>query len=97
MSKNTAVKTISRKDIAHALGLSQPTMTDAAAAAAVDDMLSAISANLNAGHRVELRGFGSWKVKETKARTGRNPKTGDPVEIPARKKVTFKYHGPAPK
>ena len=35
-------------------------------------------------------GFGEWSVKETAARTGRNPKTGEPIEIAAGRKVVFK-------
>jgi len=40
--------------------------------------------------RIELRNFGVFECKERKARIGRNPKTGDPVDIPARFVVTFK-------
>tara|TARA_Y100000739_G_scaffold221334_1_gene221711 strand:+ start:534 stop:824 length:291 start_codon:yes stop_codon:yes gene_type:complete len=40
------------------------------------------------GDRVELRGFGAFSVKERKARRGRNPKTGEPVEV-ANKHVPF--------
>ena len=40
-----------------------------------------ISSALEKGERVELRGFGAFSVKERKARTGRNPRTGEPVEV----------------
>lgn len=40
--------------------------------------------------KVPVAGVGTFHIKETKARTGRNPSTGAPIEIPARKKVTFK-------
>jgi len=40
--------------------------------------------------RMELRGFGVFFVLETPARVGRNPKTGEPVDIPAQKHVRFK-------
>jgi|SaaInlV_120m_DNA_4_1040238.scaffolds.fasta_scaffold01438_5 integration host factor subunit beta len=40
--------------------------------------------------RIEIRGFGSFSVHERKARTGRNPKTGDPVEVPAKYVAHFK-------
>ena len=42
------------------------------------------------GARVVLPGFGGFAVAETAARTARNPKTGEPVEIPAKRKVRFK-------
>lgn len=44
---------------------------------------------LTNGGEVSLVSMGKFKVKETKARTGRNPKTGETVLIPARRKVTF--------
>ena len=40
-----------------------------------------ISSALAKGERVELRGFGAFSVKERKARIGRNPRTGEPVEV----------------
>lgn len=42
------------------------------------------------GHEVVMRGFGTFKAKPVPARTGRNPQTGAPVEIPEHIKVTFK-------
>jgi nucleoid DNA-binding protein len=42
------------------------------------------------GEKVELRNFGVFKVKERKARFGRNPRTGDTVPVPPRKVVVFK-------
>jgi len=45
---------------------------------------------LSKGETVELRNFGIFKVKSRKPRIGRNPKTGETVEIPAKKTVTFK-------
>ena len=39
---------------------------------------------------IELRNFGVFKVKERKARTGRNPRTGETVAVPPKKVVTFK-------
>jgi integration host factor subunit beta len=45
---------------------------------------------LNRGEKIELRGFGSFGVRQREARRGRNPKTGAPVDIPARRVVYFK-------
>ena len=42
------------------------------------------------GHEVVMRGFGTFKAKPVPARTGRNPQTGAPVEIPEHIKVVFK-------
>jgi integration host factor subunit beta len=42
------------------------------------------------GDRIEIRGFGSWYVKEYKSYTGRNPKTGTSVQVPEKKLPFFK-------
>ena len=53
--------------------------------AAVTAALDVISAALAEGDEVRLVGFGTFEVKKRAARTGRNPKTKEPVEIPASK------------
>ena len=45
---------------------------------------------LNRGEKIELRGFGSFRVRQRDARRGRNPKTGAPVDIPAKRVPYFK-------
>jgi integration host factor subunit beta len=45
---------------------------------------------LRSGDKVELRGFGSFNTRERRARTGRNPKTGAAVKVPAKRIVFFK-------
>jgi integration host factor subunit beta len=47
----------------------------------VDAILDTITDALTRGHRVELRGFGTFAVKKRRARTGRNPRTGAPVAM----------------
>ena len=49
-----------------------------------------ISEALAQGHRVELRGFGAFSVKERDARVGRNPRTGDAVQVSAKRIPFFK-------
>src|SRR3954453_2868137 len=56
----------------------------------VDSLVAEVSKALASGERVDLRGFGSFVPKETKARQGRNPKTGEPIQIAAKKTVAFK-------
>lgn len=58
--------------------------------AAVSAALDAVSAALAQGEEVRLVGFGTFEVKKRAARTGRNPKTKEPVEIPASKVPAFK-------
>jgi nucleoid DNA-binding protein len=56
----------------------------------VDSLLREIGKVLRSGERVDLRGFGSFAVKDKKARQGRNPKTGETIQIAARRAATFK-------
>ena len=58
--------------------------------AAVNAALEAISAALQDGDKVQLVGFGSFEVKKRAARTGRNPRTKEVVEIPASQVPVFK-------
>ncbi len=59
-------------------------------AEAVDEFLTAIKTALQKGNHIEIRGFGTFKVKERKARTARNPRTGYPVPLPSRMVPIFK-------
>lgn len=58
--------------------------------AAVSAMLEVITDALCDGDKVQLVGFGSFEVKKREARVGRNPKTKEPIEIPATKVPVFK-------
>ncbi len=62
----------------------------AAAAAAIDAVLSGITDALKKGDEVRLVGFGTFSVKERAAGTGRNPATGEEIKIPASKSARFK-------
>lgn len=62
----------------------------AAAARAVDAVIDAINTGLKKDGVVQLIGFGTFAVKERKARTGRNPATGEQIKIKASKSVSFK-------
>ena len=57
---------------------------------AVKTILDAMSDALARGHRIEIRGFGSFQVKVREARDGRNPKTGEKVTIRTKKLPFFK-------
>ena len=65
-------------------------ISKAAATRAVDTVLESITTTLKNGEQVALIGFGTFSVKERAARTGRNPRTGEPLEIPAAKVPSFK-------
>jgi DNA-binding protein HU-beta len=65
-------------------------ITKKQSAAAVDAMIGAIKKALAKGDKVSLVGFGSFSVKKRAAREGRNPRTGKPLKIPAKKVPVFK-------
>lgn len=62
----------------------------AQAARAVDAMIDVISRTLRGGDQVTIVGFGTFLVRERDARTGRNPRTGETINIPASKMPSFK-------
>ncbi|MDG5498854.1 integration host factor subunit beta [Marinobacter sp. BGYM27] len=57
---------------------------------AVKTIIEHMSQSLAEGHRIEIRGFGSFSLHHRAARTGRNPKTGDSVKLPAKFVPHFK-------
>jgi DNA-binding protein HU-beta len=69
---------------------SETKMTKADATRALDGLIDATSKALKKGDRVALVGFGSFSVAKRAARTGRNPQTGKPIKIAAKKVVKFK-------
>jgi DNA-binding protein HU-beta len=62
----------------------------AAAGRAVKTMVANIVESLKSEGRIVIAGLGTFKVKATKPRTGRNPKTGESIQIAAGKRVLFK-------
>ena len=65
-------------------------MTKKDAEQLVEIIFESIIQSLNKGEKIELRGFGSFRVRERNARQGRNPKTGAAVDIPAKRVAYFK-------
>ena len=56
----------------------------------VNTLFNSIADTLAKGGRIEIRGFGSFKVKEYEPYSGRNPKTGDPIQVRSKKLPYFK-------
>src|SRR5438876_11205957 len=56
----------------------------------VETIFDSVVRSLRAGDKIEIRGFGSFRTRQRKPRVGRNPKTGDRVEVPAKKIPFFK-------
>ncbi|ARQ06954.1 HU family DNA-binding protein [Macrococcoides canis] len=65
-------------------------LTKKEAGLAVDAVFESIQKSLSNGEKVQLIGFGNFEVRERAARKGRNPQTGDEIEIPASKVPAFK-------
>ena len=56
----------------------------------VETIFDSVVRSLRAGDKIEIRGFGSFRTRQRKPRMGRNPKTGEKVEVPAKKIPFFK-------
>lgn len=80
MNKTELVKVVS----------TQAELTQKDAAKAVDALFSTISNTLAEGEKLQLIGFGTFEVRERSARKGRNPQTGEEIEIAASKVPAFK-------
>lgn len=65
-------------------------MTKKDAAKSVEAVFEAITDSLRSGDKVQLIGFGNFEVRERAARKGRNPQTGEEIDIPATKAPVFK-------
>jgi DNA-binding protein HU-beta len=77
-------KTELQQEVAEKAGLNK-----AQAGRAVDAVLDAITNALQSGEEVRLTGFGTFRVANTAARTGRNPRTGESINIAAGKRPAF--------
>ena len=69
---------------------SQINLTKKQTEVVVNTVFQSITESLSEGKKVELRGFGSFRIRERNARTGRNPKSGAKVEVPAKRVPFFK-------
>ena len=66
-----------------------PKVSKAQAARALDAVITGITDALKRGERVTISGFGTFSASKRKARVGRNPQTGEPINIPARTVARF--------
>jgi DNA-binding protein HU-beta len=79
---------MTKQDLVNAVA--EEGITKKEAAVAVNAIFDAIKEALAAGDKVSLVGFGSFTVRERAAREGRNPRTGEPLKIAAKKVPVFK-------
>jgi integration host factor subunit beta len=65
-------------------------ITNRDAEAVVAEIIQSMIDALQEGNEIEIRGFGSFRLRSRRARRGRNPKTGESVDVPAKRVVYFK-------
>lgn len=80
---------MNKKELAEAIAEAAD-ISQAAAGRALDGMVGAITKALQDGETVSIIGFGTFLVRDRAARTGRNPKTGETIQIAASKSPAFK-------
>jgi integration host factor subunit beta len=81
---------MTRSELVAKLATRTSTLTQPDIAECVGRILDAIAGHLATGGRIEIRGFGTFSMHQRAARTGRNPKLGDLVAVPAKAVVRFK-------
>ena len=79
-----------RSELLQALANDNPDLRPEEIEQVVDIFFEEISARLADNGRVELRGFGTFSTRQRDARTGRNPRTGEAVDVPAKRVPYFK-------
>jgi integration host factor subunit alpha len=80
---------MTKKDLVDKINMTTD-LTQKESAGIVECVFDLIKSTLEDGERLKIAGFGNFEVKEKTTRRGRNPQTGDVIEIAARKVLTFK-------
>lgn len=81
---------MTKSELIEQISLSYPDMTKKQIEFIINSVFITIKEAIKDGDKVEIRGFGSFKVREKKSKVGRNPKTGHKVEVPEKKVPHFK-------
>jgi integration host factor subunit beta len=79
-----------RSELLQALAKDNPELRAEDVERAVDTFFDEVAESLAQGGRVELRGFGAFSTRKREARKGRNPRTGDAVDVPEKRVPYFK-------
>jgi DNA-binding protein HU-beta len=89
VAKPTASKTITTKHLAYALA-EQHQLTKKQGLGLLEDLVGLIIIHFKRGERVKIAGLGILQVRNRAARMGRNPRTGEQIQIKASKKIAFR-------
>ncbi len=81
---------MTKSELIEVLAQKQPQLANRDIELAVKTILEYMSGSLSNGERIEIRGFGSFSLHFRPARSGRNPKSGEPVSLPAKYVPHFK-------
>ena len=81
---------MTKSELIEALSKKQPQLASKDIELAVKTILEYMSSSLSNGERIEIRGFGGFSLHFRPARSGRNPKSGEPVALPAKYVPHFK-------
>ena len=81
---------MTKSDLVEKIAEKNPNLTKKDVETIVNIIFDSMTASLARGERIEIRGFGSFQVKHREAREGRNPKTGEKVDVPPKKIPYFK-------
>ena len=81
---------MTRSELIASLAGRFPSLTAADVNIAVKEVLGALADTLSNGNRIEIRGFGTFSLNHRAPRTGRNPKSGAPVAVPAKLSPHFR-------
>ena len=81
---------MTRLELVKIIATQNPDLPEGSATRVVDTVFNEIGAALAEGRRVEIRGFGAFSVRDRKARVGRNPRNGEPVDVAAKRAPFFK-------
>ncbi len=79
-----------RSELLQSLAADNPELRPEEIEQVVDIFFEEIAERLAEGGRLELRGFGTFSTRQREGRTGRNPRTGEPVEVPPKRVPYFK-------
>ena len=88
-AKPAAPKTVTTKHLAYALA-EQHQLSKKQSLEMIEELIGMIAKHLKKGERVKIAGLGILQVRNRAARMGRNPMTGEPIQIKASKKVAFR-------